>query len=670
MRERLVRAVLAVVGLALPYLFAPAAVGLPLRPCRQPAGFLCTTLAVPVSREGLAPGTVDLQIAVLPAPFPTRDAVVALAGGPGQAALPLANLFAEEVAPALLSRDLVVFDQRGTGTSGPLACDALQETITTISELQAALHRCALELGPARGGYTTVESVRDIEAIREALGLEKLVLFGTSYGTKVALRYAELYPQDVEGLLLDSVVPPNGPEPFLIPTFRAITPVLDELCSEGACKGIAPDPVQELATLAARLHSHPIRGFIYNGKGQREQLGVDAANLFDLLLAGDLNPALRALFPGAVTAALHGEPAPLLQLEGIADGLLPTLPPSRHEHVEEAVNPTLYWTTTCEEEPFPWRRTAGQREREAEAAAALAKVPPAAFYPFFPALALTVGPLAGCEGWPQAAPAPPQLAPLPAVPTLILSGGQDLRTPTAQAREVAARIPGAKLLVVPYTGHSVLGSDLSGCAAAAVAAFFSGEPVHSCRRSADPFAPTPVPPPSLAAVRPLPGLRGRVGRTVTAVLDGFVALERIAVAATLEAEAVLPPGASFGGLHGGYAKFAADGLVLDRFAFVPGVTVSGTLPLKDGRLLPKPLRVGGWAAAHGTVTIKNGRVLGRLGKVRFSVPITTAVLARARYQPHGLRLARLWQRPLLAPTAVGRMLAGLLPALMARQPVR
>src|SRR5207302_1410679 len=98
-----------------------------------------------------------------------------------------------------------------------------------------------------------------------------------------------------------------------------------------------------------------------------------------------------------------------------------------------------------------------------------------------------------------AAPAPPQ--PLPAVPTLILAGEQDLRTPAAGAKQVQASIPGAQLLVVPYTGHSVLGSDFSGCAETAVNAFFSGRAVQPCASAQNLFAPTPISPTRLASLR-------------------------------------------------------------------------------------------------------------------------------------------------------------------------
>ena len=85
--------------------------------------------------------------------------------------------------------------------------------------------------------------MEDIEAIRQAGGYEKLVLYGTSYGTKVALEYAERYPQHVEALVLDSVVPAGGPEPFALATFQAIAGVLDELCANNACAGITANPL-------------------------------------------------------------------------------------------------------------------------------------------------------------------------------------------------------------------------------------------------------------------------------------------------------------------------------------------------------------------------------------------------------------------------------------------
>jgi pimeloyl-ACP methyl ester carboxylesterase len=606
-----------------------SASALALTPCPAQQGFSCGTLSVPLERSGAVPGTISLRIErMLAGPAPSRSAVVALAGGPGQAALPLASDLASAIAPALRTRDLIVFDQRGTGQSNPLGCSALGAG-PGLSQLQQLVGECALQLGPGRGGYTTAESVQDVEAIRQALGYEKLVLYGTSYGTKVALEYAERYPQQVEAMVLDSVVAPSGPQAFELSTFQAITPVLQELCSHDACKGITSSPVADLARLVERLRRGSLSGTIDNGYGQRQSLKLGALELLFVLEAGDLNPALRALLPAAIESALDRDPAPLLQLYALSEGLIPNVPPLPRERAEEGIDETLFWTTSCEEDPFPWQRAAAPATRHAEALAALRAIPGRDFYPFDANVGLMAGPMLDCLQWPDASNGPPAPAALPAVPTLILSGGQDLRTPTTEARHIAAMIPGSQLVVVPYTGHSVLGSDLSGCAAGAVAAFFAGVHVSPCGPTANVFGPTPITPTALVAVAPTPGLTGKRGRTVTAVLDTVLDLERLVVAATLQAEQELPSGSRFGGLRGGYATISSKELRLAGFSFVPGVTLSGAWPITHGKLQTRPLRVEGRVAAHGTVLIgTDRRVSGTLAGKRFDVGISTAVLSR------------------------------------------
>jgi pimeloyl-ACP methyl ester carboxylesterase len=610
---------------------ASAGAALSFVPCAGAGtdGFECTTVPVPVSRTGLAAGTLSLSLERKQAsPTQSRTAVVALAGGPGQAALPLGEFIAKALAPALGTRDLLVFDQRGTGASDPLGCGALSSF--SGGSVSQSFERCALEIGPARGGYTTQESVEDIETIRQAAGYEKLVLYGTSYGTKVAEEYAERYPQYVESLVLDSVVPPNGPEPFSIPTFQAISSVLGELCSNNACAGITTNPVGDIAALTARLRKRPLSGSIYNGSGHREQATLDESGLLGILEAGDLNPALRALLPAAVRSALNNYPDPLLRLEALAEGLIPNLPAGRPAEESAEIDEALYVTTTCEEMPFPWQRSAPATARLTEATGTLKALPSTDFYPFDAATAFSNSLISPCASWPDASAASAQSGVLPNVPALILSGAQDLRTPTSNAQQVAAKIPDAQLLVVPYTGHSVIGSDFSDCAALAVSAFFSGAAVQPCAPGANPFAPTPLTPTKLAYVHPVPGLSGRPSLTLTAVLDTIVDLNRQVVGATLQADAQLPSGSSFGGLRGGYAKLNTTKLQLTRLTFIPGVELSGTFPVKNGQLQTTTLRITGSSAAHGTVRVGSGeQATGTLGGKRFNVNIAKVKLSRA-----------------------------------------
>jgi pimeloyl-ACP methyl ester carboxylesterase len=608
-------------------------------PCADNQGFGCTTVTVPLDYSGRLPGAVALKVERLQAGAGAggtsqSEAVVALAGGPGQAALPLAGFLAKAFAPALEGRDLIVFDQRGTGESGPLSCPALGSPsgAAGIDSVGKLFERCALQLGPARGVYTTAESVSDIESIRQAMGYGKLVLYGVSYGTKVAEEYAARYPQNVSRLVLDSVVPTSGPDPLQLATLAAIRPVLAELCSEGACNGITATPLADIATLAARLRRHPLAGAVYDGTGARHTVSAGESDLLGILQAGDLNPALRALLPAAVRSALRGDPSPLLRLKLLTEGLIPTVPGRTPPgESSEGVDDVLNATTICEESLFPWGRSDPLSARPAEVSAALKAIPSADFYPFDAAIALEDGTIPGCEDWPDAAPAPPTVSALPNVPTLILSGEQDLRTPTAYARAVAAMIPDAQLLTVPYTGHSVLGTDFSGCAERAVKSFFAGAPVQACPTGEDPFSPTPIVPTTLDAIRPAAGVPGRAGRTLTAVLDTILDLKRQVIGATLQANQELPRGSSFGGLRGGYARLAATSLRLHRFSFVTGVQLNGVLPVKEGKLQPATVQIGGSAAAPGSVRLGGTatRVSGDLGGRRFDVSRAAVKLSRA-----------------------------------------
>jgi pimeloyl-ACP methyl ester carboxylesterase len=607
---------------------------------------------VPLDRTDVPLGTISLSVErKFAGGSPSHDAVIALAGGPGQAALPLAEFIAQAIAPALSSRDLLVYDQRGTGASNPLRCAAFESfSATPASEI---FEQCASQIGPARGGFTSEESVEDIEALRVAGGYEKLVLYGTSYGTRVALDYAERYPQYVEALVLDSVVPPEGQEPFAIPSFQSIAGVLSELCTDAACAGITSNPVLDIAHLAAQLRGHPLSGSVYDGTGRRHASTLDEQGLLDILEAGDLNPALRALLPAAVRSALENYPDPLLRLHLLSEGLIPNVPieDGASEEGAQQIDEALFVATSCEEEPFQWQRSASPATKLAEALDYLHAQPSSDFYPFDAVTAYTNSLVPGCAAWPDASPAPPAASALPNVPTLLLSGEQDLRTPTADARRVAALIPDAQLLVVPFTGHSVIGSDLGDCASLALKAFFGNAPVQPCAATPDQFAPTPVTPRELSRVSPPAGLGGRPGRTLVAVLDTLVDFNRQLIAATLQANEQLPSGASFGGLHGGYAKLTATDAILKNLSFVPGVQLTATFPVRNGALQAAYIRVSGTQAAPGTLRFgaSSTHIVGALSGKRFDLDVAKVKLSRLGpgEWPSYAEVGKLLERPRL-----------------------
>jgi hypothetical protein len=310
-----------------------------------------------------------------------------------------------------------------------------------------------------------------------------------------------------------------------------------------------------------------------------------------------LNPGLAAELPALVRAARTGDAKPLLRVYAIETrgGAAPA----------EDISAALYLATVCRDGPFPWQADAATGDRPALVQAALAALPVGYLGPFG-SWAAAIGDADTCLGWPSpAGGAALGAGPLPDVPVLAVSGGLDLRTPTAGAASVVARFPQGHLLVVPGVGHSVLTTDPSGCSQNAVRGWILGRtPPTTCAR-AKPFVTT------LAAF-PAPGSKH---------LDA--AETRALVAKTVhEAEAMWfmavasGPGGTAPGLYSGTLDATPVSFRLLRYSITPGVTVTGLVVL-DGLELPLgfagSLIVGGKTAAPGVLRLSHGSLRGELG---------------------------------------------------------
>ena len=618
-------ALLVAAGLLL--LLSPAA-GATIAYSRCSAGstLQCGALDVPLDRSGAIPGTVRLVAKRRVAPSnPTNTAVLGLAGGPGQAALPLVADFAELLAPALATRDLLMFDQRGVGASSPLSCTLRGTSLT------AAGQRCASDIGAKRGLYTTAATVEDIEALRANSGYDKLYLYGVSYGTKVALDYAARYPGRVAGLILDSVVLPAGPDPLQRSTFAAMRRVLTELCAGAECAGIAGNPANDLANRVHSLARKPLRGLLTSGRGVRERVQIIREDLFDVMLTGDLNPTLRAELPGSLTSARHGDTAPLIRLVARSAGIISFANQASGSDFSDAV----FAATLCEEGNFPWDRAANVSGRARQINAAARAAGESAFRPFDRATALTTEMVSLCLGWPPASAGYVPAGPLPDVPTLVLDGAADVRTPLEDANMVKSLIPSAQVVSVPFTGHSTLASDVTDeqCAARVVRQFFNGEAIAACAAGANPFSPTPVAPTKLGRLKPT-GRGGKVGRTITAALATAQDMRRQVIGDAIEI-GQLPSRA--GGLRGGRVVVRNSTLTLFDVVYVPGVKVSGTVPLNSGI---QRLTLRGPKAAKGKIIVTSSSITGHLDGRKVNVVARAASVGERALDADYRRLLR------------------------------
>lgn len=164
----------------------------------------CGTISVP-ERPGTDDGrSLELFISVVPATGDGRqpDPIVVLEGGPGASVTHFAGLHVQSLAGALRQRDLVLFDQRGTGRSSALDCDLMDGFRSLPTPASAARCRDILSTSADLEYYTTAEAVADLAAVLDHLGYQRANLFAVSNGTRTALRFLAEHPERVRSVIL------------------------------------------------------------------------------------------------------------------------------------------------------------------------------------------------------------------------------------------------------------------------------------------------------------------------------------------------------------------------------------------------------------------------------------------------------------------------------------
>ena len=570
-------------------------------PCTPGAQVLCSEVDVPLDPTGVVPGTVPIHVEEVPALGTPRGAMFLIAGGPGQGSSGAFDLGSQQSVSLYQSLfpgyTLVAYDDRGTGKSGLLDCPALQSASTSATENQQVAP-CAASLGPARDFYTSVNHANDLEAVRVALGLGKIGLYGTSYGTKLALVYALAYPQNVERLLLDSVLPTQYPDPLAANVLSAMPATLARFCSNGSCAVATRDYAGDVAAVANALAAKPVSGRVLQVGGSFKTVRLGGLDFLSMVLDSDLNPGLATELPAIVHAARLGNPLPLLRVYQLDSQTSSESAPD--------LSSALYAATDCHDGPFPWQPDTPTQDRPALVAATVAALPPGSLGPFG-AWSAGFGDAAFCANWPSPAGGVVYGAgPLPDVPVLAVSGGYDMRTPTAGAASVAAQFPQGHVLVVPGVGHSVLGADISGCSQRAVRDWMLGGAVPaSCPRPGAFVAVTPAYPATpTRALLP--------GQTLAIAVKTIKDAESVwLMTAGLSGSSASVPGVASGKLIEGGRT-----LTFVKYGIAPGVTLSGTLRLqKYGPpiSLQGSLTVGGRFAATGLLGVLGSSVRGTLG---------------------------------------------------------
>ena len=187
----------------------------------------CGQLDVPV--DYAHPDAKQLSLLLVKAHLTTQTnrlgSLVVNPGGPGGSGADLAIGLSLSLPMGILQRfDVVGFDPRGVGNSAPLVClDSKQKDaaaaspprprtpaeITEFTNQAAQFAAKCLSKYPDLEHLNTVETARDLDLIRGALGDAKLSYLGYSYGTELGAVYATLFPDHVRALVLDGAVDPT-----------------------------------------------------------------------------------------------------------------------------------------------------------------------------------------------------------------------------------------------------------------------------------------------------------------------------------------------------------------------------------------------------------------------------------------------------------------------------
>ena len=395
-------------------------------------GFRCGRITVPFERSDPSLGSTRVGFAVRARgdlSRPSLGTIFAVEGGPGYSSTGSAKYYTRMLRGLLSRRELVLVDTRGTGLSDALRCGNSQKRKVPLA---AVVRSCAAQLGPRFFSYRTQAAAEDIEAVRSALGLGKIQLYGDSYGSFLAQTYAFRHGDRLRSLVLDGSYQIAGESPWY---------------ASGPRTGI-----RSLSLACDRSPDCPpgARGRLIRAVAKLRRGGDDATPLLnDIWTAGSYGaPETYVAVDRSIRRYLDGGTNPW---------------PGRGERTGtgglRAFSRAMEAIFSCNDYPMLWKKGAPEAERRSQLRRSIRDYPRRRFFPFS-AGEVSRSTFLGYQ-YCLAAPVPgplyepprPAGVPGPRVPTLVISGEMDDVTTAREGRDVARVFPGSRFVVMPNAGH-------------------------------------------------------------------------------------------------------------------------------------------------------------------------------------------------------------------------
>ncbi|QZY29389.1 alpha/beta hydrolase [Nocardioides coralli] len=429
----------------------------------------CARLTVPLDYDRPGGRTIELALLRSRALGQARGALVFNPGGPGAPGTDYVaqagRLFG---APLRRAYDIVGFDPRGTGESAPVDClsDAELDQFLALdpspdgpAEVRAYtrwLDRfgrgCVESDAELAAHVSTVETARDLDVLRAALGQAHLDYLGASYGTALGATYAELFPDRVGRLVLDAAVDVSlTTREANLGQARGFQQALEAYisdCVDNVDGCYLGDSVDEGLDLVAGLLAEVDRSPLPTASGRELTVGHAvygiALPLYDRNLWFLLSQALRAAGDGDGTALL-----------ALADLYASRTPSGYSDNSREA-----FLAINCLDDPtaVPPAEVRAQLDDFREASPT--------FGDFF------AWSLAGCRGQVAESTEPDlEIDGSGAAPILVIGTTRDPATPYAWAEALAAQLDSGVLLTREGDGHTAYNSGNNDCIDDAVEAY-------------------------------------------------------------------------------------------------------------------------------------------------------------------------------------------------------
>ncbi|MBV7317233.1 alpha/beta hydrolase [Shewanella sp. NIFS-20-20] len=396
---------------------------------------LCGQVSVPENAAQADGKKIDIHYVILPAikNANPEQALLAIAGGPGQSAIENAAGFDRMLKEVRQFKDILLIDQRGTGRSNILACDTL-DTINALAlndeqqDARTEMARCLADIEADIGQYGSMNAIADFEAVRQQAGYSQLDLYGISYGSRMAQVYMKQYPQILRTVTLDGVVPMQQNILYISDAIaRATELMLSDCQQDSLCQQRFPQLPQQLAAVEQQLAQAPlVTNVMQPRSGEPAEFTLTRSKFLGTIRMALYSPTTRALLPYAIEQAAVGNLQPILGLHALTlDGA--------------GIAMGMHASVVCAEDiPFitPEMETMANGNYTGQT--------------MLKALA------ASCDVWQVPAVDPSFHQPVVSdTPTLLLSGQLDPATPPSWGELAAVQLSNAQHLVAPYAGHGV-----------------------------------------------------------------------------------------------------------------------------------------------------------------------------------------------------------------------